>query len=154
MSSVASGSEREEMQEMQELLVNRHGRESLVSQQQAREGPTVARKIGSLTPLPPNIRLQFTASRTPSRSPTPLATYVTLRRSDRLEGPRSPPQYEEIYLQDTNTALTRQLELAHATLQQAQCPCGTACIPQIFNCKPCTVPHRRGPGGRPPIRRG
>ena len=105
---------------MQELLVNRHGSEDLVSQQQAREGPTATRKIGSLTPLPPNIRLQFAASRTPSRSLTPLATFVTLRRSDPLEGPRSPPQHEETYLQDTNTALTRQLELAHATLQQAQ----------------------------------
>ena len=41
-------------QEMQELLVSRHGSEDLVSHQQAREGPTAARKIGSLTPLPPN----------------------------------------------------------------------------------------------------
>ena len=53
---------------MRESLVNRHGSEDLVSQQQAHEGPTVARKIGSLTPLPPNIRLQLAASRTPLRS--------------------------------------------------------------------------------------
>ena len=39
MSSV--GSEREEMQEMQELLVYRHGSEDLVSQQQARRWPRV-----------------------------------------------------------------------------------------------------------------
>ena len=47
---------------------------------------------------------------------------MTLRRSDTLDRPRSPPspQREETSLQDTNTALTRQLELAHATIQPRQ----------------------------------
>ena len=116
MSSVSS--EHGETPEARELLNFRDGSEALVSQQLENEGPVRSRiRITALTPLP----LKFQLNR-PSRTPSPLppAAFVTLRRSDPGARLPTPPLQDEISIQDTNAALTRQLQLANDTIRQAR----------------------------------